>query len=202
MNQGGVTRVSRNAELLRRGFWDLAVLMSLAAQKRGRGRYRRLRRSKAVHRCSLHRPETARVGQRTIGYLENVVVFFGNLRSKAKIDIGARSSSLDALTILPFKQDGADWVRFVVAGEWKEIWRFRLPVVRTVRITRAGAPTVRRYLVEMGVRLGPSYKKAELKLINRSGMKYRMQIGRMFMKGDFTVDPVAAFVTRPTCDGG
>ena len=137
----------------------------------------------------------------TIGYLEEVVVLPGSLRLKAKIDTGAKSSSLDALNILPFKQDGADWVRFVVAGESEEVWRFRLPVVRIVRIKRAGAPIMRRYVVELGVCLGPVYKRTEVNLINRSGMNYRMLIGRLFMAGDFVVDPAAAFVTRPSCDG-
>lgn len=136
----------------------------------------------------------------TIGYLEDVVVYPWKLRMKAKVDTGAKSSSIDALNILPFKRDGADWVRFTVAGDGEEVWRFRLPVVRIARIRRAGAPTVRRYVVELGLCLGPVYKKTEVNLINRSGMNYRMLIGRMFMAGDFVVDPGTAFVTRPACD--
>ncbi|MGD8809823.1 MAG: ATP-dependent zinc protease [Gammaproteobacteria bacterium] len=147
-------------------------------------------------------PEDAnRLQPLTIGFLEDVVVFPGNLRLKAKIDTGAKSSSLDALNILPFKKDGADWVRFSVAGDLEEVWRFRLPVVRTVGIKRAGAPTLRRYVVELSVCLGPIQKKTEVNLINRSGMNYRMLIGRLFLAGDFLVDPGAAFVTSTTCAG-
>ena len=135
----------------------------------------------------------------TIGYLENVVIAPGMLRMQAKIDTGAKSSSIDALNILPFKQDGKEWVRFAVAGNNEEVWRFKLPVVRIVRIKRAGAPTSRRYVVELGVCLGTVYKKAEVNLINRTGMKYRVLIGRMFLAGDFVVDPKAAFITRPAC---
>ena len=42
-------------------------------------------------------------------------------------------------------------------------------------------------------------KKAEVNLINRSGMNYRMLLGRLYMAGDFLVDPKATFLTRPTC---
>jgi hypothetical protein len=135
----------------------------------------------------------------TVGYVETVLVDPGNRRATAKIDTGAKTSSIDTLNILPFMKRGKEWVRFTVSGDDSQRWRFELAVVRIVRIKRAGAPTTRRYVVEMGICLGTIYKMAEVNLVNRRRMKYRMLIGRDFMAGDFLVDPKAAFLTRPAC---
>jgi len=135
----------------------------------------------------------------TVGYVENVLVDPGKMRIKAKIDTGARSSSLDAANILPVTKDGKDWVRFTVVGEDERRYGFELPVVRTVRVKRAGAPPSRRYVVEMGICLGGIHKKAEVNLVSRRDMNYRMLIGRLYLSGDFVVDPQATFLTRPEC---
>jgi hypothetical protein len=137
----------------------------------------------------------------TAGYIETVLIDPGNRRVTAKIDTGAKTSSIDTLNILPFVKDGTEWVRFTMAGDDSQRWRLELPVVRTVGIKRAGAPTTRRYVVEMGVCLGSVYKKTEVNLVNRRHMNYRMLIGRTFLAGDFLVDPKSTFLTRPDCQG-
>lgn len=141
----------------------------------------------------------ARAAPTTIGYIENVVVNPGNMHITAKIDTGARSSSIDAINILPFMKDGKEWVRFTILGEDDRRRGMELPVVRKVGIKRAGAPVSRRYVVEMSICLGPIHKKAQVNLVGRNDMKYRMLIGRLFTAGDFLVDPQSMFLTRPAC---
>lgn len=138
-------------------------------------------------------------GQIKIGVVETVMIYPGNLRVSAKIDTGALSSSVDASNIQPFRKDGKEWVRFVLHGDENALRRVELPVERTVRIRRAGAPMQRRYVVKIGVCLGPYYKMAEVNLVAREGLKYRMLIGRAFMTGHFVIDPGASFLTRPSC---
>lgn len=150
---------------------------------------------------ALAQATTAQTTPITVGYIETVLIDPGNRRVTAKIDTGAKSSSIDTLNILPFVKGGTEWVRFTVAGDDAQRWRFERPVIRIVRIKRAGAPTTRRYVVEMGVCLGPVYKKTEVNLVNRRHMNYRMLIGRTFMAGNFLVDPKSTFLTRPDCQG-
>ena len=150
---------------------------------------------------ALAQATTAQTTPITVGYVETVLVDPGNRRLKAKVDTGAKTSSIDTLNILPFTKDGAEWVRFTVAGDDSQRWRFELPVVRIVRIKRANAPMTRRYVVAMGVCLGTVYKKTEVNLVNRRRMNYRMLIGRSFLAGDFLVDPKATFLTRSACQG-
>lgn len=148
---------------------------------------------------AVTRPDVAQDERRTIGYVEYVVIEPGNLRLKAKIDTGAKSSSIDAINILPFIRDGKQWVWFSVVIDDDQHLRFELPVVRTVRVKRANAPTQRRYVVEMGICLGNVFKKAEVNLVNRTGMNYRMLIGRLFIKESFVVDPASNFLASPSC---
>lgn len=138
-------------------------------------------------------------GPVTIGYVETVELHPGNIRITAKIDSGARSSSLDAANIQPFSKDGKEWVRFTLHGDNDTRRQVELPVERTVGIRRAGAPVQRRYVVKIGVCLATSYKMAEVSLVNREGLNYRMLIGRAFMMEKFVIDPNATFLTRPSC---
>lgn len=135
----------------------------------------------------------------TIGYVETVAIHPGNLHITAKIDTGARSSSLDAANIQPFSKDGKEWVRFTLHGDHDTRRQVELPVERTVGIRRAGAPVQRRYVVKIGVCLANSYKMAEVNLVNREGLNFRMLIGRAFMLDNFVIDPNATFLTRPSC---
>jgi len=135
----------------------------------------------------------------TIGYVETVAIHPGNLHITAKIDTGARSSSLDAANIQPFSKDGKEWVRFTLHGDQDMRRQVELPVERTVGIRRAGAPVQRRYVVKIGVCLANSYKMAEVNLVNREGLNFRMLIGRAFMLDNFVIDPNATFLTRPSC---
>lgn len=145
---------------------------------------------------------TAQTGHRVVGYIESVVIDPGNIQLKAKIDTGAKSSSIHSINILPFVKDGKPWVRFTVVDDDNRRRRFRLPVLRVTSIKRAGAPPQRRFVVEMGICLGDLYKKAEVNLVNRDKMQYRMLIGRLYTAGDFIVDPNAVDLTKPVCPAG
>jgi hypothetical protein len=138
--------------------------------------------------------------QTKIGYVETVIVYPAGMRIKAKVDTGALSSSLDATDIRPFSKDGKDWVRVTLRGDRESSRRIDLPVVRTVHIRRAEVPLQERYVVQIGICLGDRYKLAEVSLIDRNDLNYRMLIGRSFLKGSFVIDPAAAFLTRPSCE--
>jgi len=148
---------------------------------------------------AIARTDIAQDGRRTIGYVEYVVIEPGNLRLKAKIDTGAKSSSIDAINILPFTRDGKQWVRFSVVIDDDQHLPFELPVVRTVGVKRANAPMQRRYVVELGICLGGVFKKSDVNLVNRNGMNYRMLIGRLFLDESFVVDPASNFLASPSC---
>ena len=135
----------------------------------------------------------------TVGFVETVIVNPGNLRIDAKIDTGARTSSVDTTNILPYLRDGKQHVRFTLVADGNERRYFDMPVLRVAVIKRANSPPQRRFVVEMEICLAGANKRTEVNLIDRKGMAYRMLIGRQYIAGQFVVDPKGTFLTRPDC---
>jgi len=116
---------------------------------------------------------------------------------KAKIDTGARTSSLHAFDIRQFQRDGEDWVRFWVKP-WQESQEDAIEVEcpvhdrRTVRSSSGHAQV--RFVVELLIRLYDREVLAEVTLSNRDEMGFRMLIGREALRQGFVVDPARSFV--------
>ncbi|MEJ2397812.1 MAG: RimK/LysX family protein [Gammaproteobacteria bacterium] len=137
-----------------------------------------------------------------IGWVENVRVSPGDVTVKAKIDTGAKTSSLDCECITPFMRDGKQWLSFSVKNHQGQIVQLEKPVVRIARIRRHFGQQQRRYVVKLGICLGTVYREAEVTLIDRSGFNYSLLVGRNFLKDDFLIDPSRTFTRHPRCKAG
>jgi hypothetical protein len=135
------------------------------------------------------------------GWVERVSIFPGNLEIKAKLDTGARHSSLNTNHIEEFERDGATWVRFKLKN-WKgrtAIMEAR--VIRLAIIKQIGTPSVTRPVIRLGICLGNVYKEVEVNLEDRSKFNYQMLIGRRYLRNSFLVDSSATFTVKPNCQG-
>lgn len=142
-------------------------------------------------------PEAGR--RQVAGWVENVTVFPGALKLRAKLDSGARTSSLHASRIERFERDGRSWVRFTLhngAGEQVHIER---PVIRSVTIKRHFGRRQTRPVINLTLCLGAVLKDTEVNLVDRSGFLYQLLIGRSFLKGDYYIDPGRTFRQPPRC---
>ena len=117
---------------------------------------------------------------------------------KAKIDTGAKTSSLHAFDLREESVDGARWVRFEVhpwqAGDADAV-AVRLPVhdVRVVRSSSGHAEE--RFIVRMPMTLARRRITAEVSLTDRDEMGFRMLVGRTALAaGGLLVDPAASYV--------
>ena len=126
-----------------------------------------------------------------IGRLENVHILDIGISKKARIDTGAKTTSIDARDVEVFERNGVNWVRFSFEGEYLE-----RPVVRTVRIKRHGGKSIRRQVVELEFKLGEITRKVEVTLANRKKYTYAILIGRNFLKKRFIVDVGEVFLGR------
>jgi len=142
--------------------------------------------------------DTARARE-IVGWVETAVVYPGNIEVKAKVDTGAKTSSLDCECIKPFKRDGKDWLSFSVKNHQGDVVQLEKPVVRIAKIRRHFGKDQKRYVVMLGICLGSVYREAEVTLVDRSGFNYSLLIGRNFMQDDFLVDPSATFRNKPMC---
>lgn len=116
---------------------------------------------------------------------------------KAKIDTGARTSSLHAYFVEPFKRARKRWVRFGVHPYQRERHTqviCEVPVVDERWVTDSGGRRERRYVIASDVQLGLARFAVELTLTNRDTMLFRMLLGRTALKKGFIVDPARSYV--------
>ncbi|MGD8724220.1 MAG: RimK/LysX family protein, partial [Desulfobacterales bacterium] len=138
---------------------------------------------------------------RVAGWVEYVSLFPGNLKVKAKLDTGARNSSLNANHIEEFERDGATWVRFKLKN-WKgRSESFEARIARMAKIKQHDNESATRPVIRLGICLGDVYKKVEVNLEDRSKFNYQMLIGRSYLKDSFLVNASATFTMEPTCQG-
>ena len=105
----------------------------------------------------------------------------------AKIDTGARTSSLHARVLERFEKDGKPYVRFAV--DWDNIAHEGEAVQVAMRgITSSNGETQRRYVIKSPLRIGGMRFRAEISLADRSDMKFPMLIGRSALRRRFLVD--------------
>jgi hypothetical protein len=125
----------------------------------------------------------------------------GISRLKAKMDTGARTSTLhvDSLRLLEALADGTELVELAITPsrrrpEWQVTTRAR--VLRRIRIVDSGGHPEVRPVIETEMVLGPVRKRILVTLTDRSGMLFRMILGRKALEGDFQVDAAAKYLLR------
>lgn len=128
------------------------------------------------------------------------------LRLLARIDTGAKTSSLDATNIELFERlfesNTETWVRFTVEDPAnKETVEIESKLVRTARIKKHGAESERRHIIKLWTQLGKVNKCVEFSLTDRSNFKYPVLIGRNFLNGEFVVDVSKKNITSPMSEG-
>lgn len=143
---------------------------------------------------------SAAAGEKTvIGWVERVRLYPGNFEIHAKIDTGAKTSSLNAPNLNMFKRDGEDWASFDVTNRKGVTHRFEAKIVRVSRIRRHGGRIQRRPVVMLGLCVGHVYQETQVNLIDRKNFNYQMLVGRRFLKDNVIVDPGKTFIAKPRC---
>lgn len=139
------------------------------------------------------------LAKEVVGWVENVKIYPGKVMVKAKVDTGAKTSSLDCACITPFKRDGKQWLSFSIKNHEGDIVRLEKPVARIARIKRHFGKEQKRYVVKLGICLGSVYRETEVTLVDRTGFNYYLLVGRSFLRNDFLIDPSRTFINSPDC---
>jgi hypothetical protein len=139
-------------------------------------------------------------GPLLIGWKEYVAFpDWGIARVKVKIDTGARTSALDVARYE--LSEAADGLRATLhlALDRRHPERrvvVHVPVLRLVVVRNSGGLPEQRPLIETRLRLGPVLKRVRLTVAHRTGMRFRMILGRKALEGDFVVDVSRKYVLR------
>ena len=134
-------------------------------------------------------------GSRLVGWREWLALpALGIDRIKAKIDTGARTSSLHADDV---KELSGGRVQFsVVIDRTGKKKRVTAKVKRKSHVRSSNGQSDLRLIVGTTVRVGPVEKEIEISLSSREDMVYRMLLGRLALEHDFLVDVSHRFLAE------
>lgn len=139
--------------------------------------------------------------RRVLGWREWVELPDLGVRAiKAKLDTGARTSSLHAFKLRPFRRDGVDMVRFEVHPVQRSsastvVAEAEVCGERTVRASNGQEET--RLVVSTMLSVGGERWPIEITLTRRDEMGFRMLLGRQALAGRVVVDPASSFLAAP-----
>lgn len=136
-----------------------------------------------------------------MGWLESVFLKPWNIRITAKLDTGAKTSSLHADNIEHFTKNGEEWVRFTLTGtdDDKSIAVER-PLVRTVYIKERKTRATKRDVVKLVLCKNGRDYETEFTLVDRSNFNYPVLLGRSFLKDVALVDSGHTFLYKADSD--
>ena len=116
----------------------------------------------------------------------------------AKIDTGARTSSLHGEVLEEFERDGEKFVRFAVDFNRQHVRQVCEAVHVDVRgITSSNGDTQYRYVIKTPLKIGDVEFRAEISLANRADMRFPMLIGRSSLRRRFVVDSGYSWLQTP-----
>ncbi|GIW97776.1 MAG: hypothetical protein KatS3mg111_1109 [Pirellulaceae bacterium] len=119
---------------------------------------------------------------------------------KAKIDTGARSSSLHAFDIEEFTdEDGRPCVRFKVHPRQRDdryVVELAAPLLEVRHVRSSSGHGDHRPVISTTLELYGRRWPIELTLADRTEMGFRMLVGREAVRGRFLIDPGQSYCAR------
>ena len=115
---------------------------------------------------------------------------------KARVDSGAKTSSIHAFNVQKFRRQGETWVSFEVhplQNNRRIVVRCERPIVDKRVVKSSSGISETRYVILATLKIGDQAWEIELTLANRDSMGYRMLLGREAMSGRMLVDPAISF---------
>ncbi len=135
------------------------------------------------------------------GWIEKAVLYPKGIVLHAKLDTGAKTSSLHAPDPEFFTRDGKEWVRITVTNKDIETVMVEAPVERNAKIKRHFGESQTRPVILLDLCIGNVRKTEEVNLVDRAGMNYQLLVGRNFLKGALLIDSGETYLLSPDCPG-
>ena len=116
---------------------------------------------------------------------------------KAKVDTGARTSTLHAFEVRQFEADGRKRVQFKMHPRQKDnetVVVCHADVVDERLVRDSGGHTEKRWVIETPVTIGDDTWPIEITLTARDDMLFRMLLGRTAIRKRAVVDPARSYL--------
>lgn len=137
--------------------------------------------------------------QEIVGWVEKALLTKDDILIEAKIDSGARHSSLHCDCVTTVKDNGEKWVHLKIDNKNGDSLELDKKVIRQARIKRHDGKFQMRNVIHLSICLGGIRKMAEVNLIDRSGLNYQLLVGRSFLKNDFLINTSEKYINDPRC---
>ena len=129
-----------------------------------------------------------------IGRVEWVSLPDIKIKLKARIDTGAKTTSMHAVNIEEVEQRGEKFVRFQTVDSDGKVVELVRKVGTTQRVSNTAGFVSRRYVIKEKIKMGNIEKEILINLNDRSKMEYKFLIGRNVLLGRFIVDVARSHV--------
>ena len=135
----------------------------------------------------------------TLGWRERLALpALGIERLKAKLDTGARSSSLHVDTLETFRRDGEVWLRFSLhPGRRQPVVHAEARALDRRMVTDTGGRRTERWFIRSEVQLAGARFSVDINLTDRRHMLFPLLLGRSALTGRFIIDPSLSY-TQPS----
>ena len=135
------------------------------------------------------------------GWIEDAVLFPSAVTVHAKLDTGAKTSSINAVDPVFYLQNGKQWVRFSLTNDKKRTITLESQVLRTVTIKRHFNGRQERPVIRLDICVGTVRKTVKVNLVDRTGLNYQLRIGRNFLSGNLLIRSDRTYLLPPACPG-
>ena len=129
-----------------------------------------------------------------IGRVEWVNLPDLKIKHKARIDTGAKTTSLHAVNIEEVEQRGELFVKFQTLDSENKVVELVRKVGTTQRVSNTAGFISRRYVIKEKIKMGNIEREVLVNLNDRSKMEYKFLIGRNVLLGRFIVDVARSHV--------
>ncbi len=129
-----------------------------------------------------------------IGRVEWVSLPELKIKHKARIDTGAKTTSLHAVNIEEVEQRGELFVKFQTVDSEGKIVEVVRKVDTTQRVSNTSGFISKRYVIKEKIKMGNIEREVLINLNDRSSMEYKFLVGRNLLLGRFIVDVARSHV--------
>jgi len=129
-----------------------------------------------------------------IGRIEWVDLPEIKVKHKARIDTGAKTTSMHAKNIEEVMRGGELFVKFITEDDEGKPIEVTRKVDTTQKVANAGGSVMKRYVIKEKVKMGNIEREVSVNLNDRSKMDYKFLVGRNLLLGRFIVDVARSHV--------
>jgi len=140
------------------------------------------------------------MAKKIIGWREYVTLSdFDNTIVKAKMDTGARTSSLHATHIKEFERNGITYINFRMLVGTSSKKRFKHVIAKLEEwreVKNSSGEKEFRPVIKTNIKIGKYKISTEVTLTQRSKMTYTMLVGRLALRKKFNIDSGRSYLVE------